>query len=108
MNVPKDGQVWPNTDLDLNKSGDLPMASIKTGLDAAFDTLSPATTAALDRGYQTDVTNDPNDSNADGYVDNNSPRKSSTNDPRGYPVSGFVRDTAYECDGDTSRDPSTY
>jgi len=93
MPIDKDGQVWPHTDLDLNTSANLPMANIKVGMD--FDTLSPATSAALTSGFQTDTQEDPNDSKDGEWIGSSQPMKSSVNDPRGYPCSGFVRDEAY-------------
>jgi len=82
----KDLGVWPNTDLDLNKSADLSDCPVDEGMWP--DTLSSATKAALTSGFQTDVS-----------IPDEGPRGEqgapSDIDPRGYPVSGFVRPEAY-------------
>lgn len=94
-NVNKDGQVWPATDSDLNTSADLPTCAITEGMDV--DSLSPATKAALTHGFQTDVPNE-----------DEGPRGENANptltDPRGYPVSGFVRPEAWRKDTSVNGD----
>jgi hypothetical protein len=77
--------VLDKTDLDLNTSESLPMADVKVGLGP--DSLSPETSAALTRGFQTDVPNEDIGPRGEGATP-------SDTDPRGYPLSGFVRDEA--------------
>ena len=89
-NVDKNGEVWPDSDGEsLNTSADLPMCPITEGMEP--DSLSPATRSALTSGFQTDTPNEdmgPRGENADPTL----------TDPRGYPVSGFVRPEAWRRD----------
>ncbi len=78
--------VWPNTDLDLNKSADLPECPVDYGMWP--DSLSSATSAALTRGFQTDVSIPDEGPRGEGGTPTDI-------DPRGYPVSGFVRPEAF-------------
>jgi hypothetical protein len=79
--------VWPNTDLDLNTSAALPEGSRTPGMWP--DTLSSATKSAVNGdGFQTDVPNENMGPRGEG-------RAPDETDPRGYPVSGFVRPEAY-------------
>lgn len=56
MPIDKNGQVWPHTDLDLNTSAALPSCPVDEGMYP--NTLSPATKAALTKGFQTDTPQD--------------------------------------------------
>jgi len=89
MPIANNGQVWPATDLDLNTSADLPDCPVAEGMYP--DTLSPATKAALTAGHQTDVPNEDIGPRGEGHTPD-------AIDPRGYPVSGFVRPEAYRRD----------
>jgi hypothetical protein len=74
--------IGVKTDLDLNKSGALPMAAVDVGLGP--DSLSPATRAALTKGYQTDC-------------DCSSGYEEITQDPTGQVSGGFLgRPTGFQ------------
>ncbi len=79
--------VWPATDLDLNTSAVLPEGDRMPGMWP--DTLSPATKAAANgEGFQKDVPSEEMGVRGEG-------RAPSDTDPRGYPLSGFVRPEAF-------------
>lgn len=94
-NVDKNGEIWPDSDsdLNLNTSANLPECPITEGLDV--NSLSPATTAALTHGFQTDIPNEDQGPRGEATDANESPEATEA-DPRKYPgPDGFIRPESF-------------
>ena len=90
--IKEDGQIWPDTDLDLNTSPSLPECPTSVGMDFPAELGGMLKSDAFndEKGYAQTASDVGTDRALEDY-----PVKSTEVDPRGYPVSGFVRPESF-------------